>query len=156
MHGLVLTNVKIYKAIADEAYQKLVLSMEAGRRPKPDGSSGWIITYVPNQIAFKQAMISIVFTGMWLDALLHLHIVKMFSKSKFKKNKDKTYEEKLVLIGCSDKEMLDCVKRFRKEARNPLVHENAHFDNGEMKTAQDEAVKANKLRGMICEYFKII
>jgi len=83
MDRLVITNIAIYKAIADEAHQEIVQLMESGRRPKPDGSAGWIKTYDPNQTSFKQSMVSIVFTGMWLEALMHLLIVKKYGKRKF-------------------------------------------------------------------------
>ena len=42
MNHLVLTNVEVYRTIADEAYKKMVQSVEAGRRPKADGTAGWI------------------------------------------------------------------------------------------------------------------
>lgn len=80
MDNLVFTNIAIYKAIADEAHKEMVQLMEAGRRPKPDGSAGWIFTHDPNHTSFKQSLISIVFTGMWLEALLHLLIVKNTGK----------------------------------------------------------------------------
>lgn len=146
------TNASIYKAIADDAYQKMVQSVEAGRRPKPDGSTGWIVAYDPNQTSFKQAMISLVFTGMWLEAMTHLLIVKAHGKDKFKKYDSKVYEEKLSLLGCTDQELLDSVSRFRK-ARKSLVHEKAYFDDGEIRWAQKEAENAHKLRVAIHERF---
>ena len=81
MDCLVITNISIYKAIAEEAYQNMVELMDAGQRPKPDGSTGWIITFDPKQTSFKQSMISIVFTGIWLEALMHLsHCKKIREK----------------------------------------------------------------------------
>jgi len=134
MDGIVITNISIYKAIAEEAYQNMVELMDAGRRLKPDGSTGWIITFDPKQTSFKQSMISIVFTGIWLEALMHLLIVRKFGKSKFKEYDFKSYEDKLQLLGCSDQELLERVSRFRK-TRKSLVHEKAHFDDGEIKRA---------------------
>ena len=49
----VITNIETYKAIADEAHAHMVAAMEAGRRPEPDGSPGWIITFDPDQTSFK-------------------------------------------------------------------------------------------------------
>lgn len=152
MDHFVITNVAIYKAIADEAHQKMVQSMEAGRRPKPDGSTGWIITYDPKQTSFKQSMISIVFTGMWLEALTHLLIVERYGEDKFNKYDFVSYEEKLKLLGCTDQELLDRVSRFRK-TRKSLVHEKAHFDDGEIKRAQDEAENAHDLLIAIHKHF---
>jgi len=142
-----ITNIEIYKTIADEAYQKMVQLMEAGRPPKPDGSAGRTIIYDPNQNSFKQSMISIVFTGMWLESLIHLLIVKKHGKEKFKEYDFKSYEEKLQLLGCTDQKLLDRVLRFRK-TRKSLVHEKAHLDDGEIKLAQDEAENAHQI--LIC------
>ena len=144
MNHFVLTNAAVYKTIADEAYEKMGQSMEAGRRPKPDGSAGWIVTYDPNQTSFKQAMISLVFTGMWLEAMTHLLIVKAHGMEKAKEYDFKSYEEKLTLLGCTDQELLNSVSRFRK-ARRSLVHEKAHFDDGEIRWVQKEAENAHEL-----------
>ena len=146
------TNVRVYRAIADEAYQKMVQSIEAGRRPKPDGSAGWIVTCDPDQTSFKQAMISIVFTGVWVEAMLHLLIVKAYGKDKYIEYDFKSYEEKLRLLGCSDEKLMDSVSRFRK-ARKDLVHEKAHIDDGEIRFAQKEAEKAYELLAAISEHF---
>ena len=42
------------------------------------------MTYDPGQTSFKQSMISIVFTGIWLEALMHLLIVRRYGENKFK------------------------------------------------------------------------
>ncbi len=152
MNKIVITNIEIYKAIADEAYQKMIHFIETGRRPKSDGSPGWIITYDPNQNSFKQSMISIVFTGMWLESLIHLLIVKNFGKEKFKEYDFKSYEEKLKLLGCINKNILDRVSRFRK-TRKSLVHEKAHFDSGEITMAQREAENAHEMLVAIHRHF---
>lgn len=152
MDRLVITNISIYKSIAEEAYQNMVELMDAGRRPKPDGSAGWIITFDPKQTCFKQSMISIVFTGIWLEALMHLLIVRKYGKIKFKEYDFKSYEEKLELLGCSEQELLERVARFRK-TRKSLVHEKAHFDDGEIKRAQGEAENAHVMLVTIHKYF---
>ena len=144
MSSLVITNISIYKAIAEEAHQKMRELIDGGRRPKPDGSAGWVITYDPSQNSFKQSMIAIVFTGMWLEAFLHLQIVQKYGEQKFKEYDFKSYEEKLQLLGCSDQQIIDRATRFRK-TRKALVHEKAHFDDGEIRTAQDEADSAYEL-----------
>lgn len=152
MSHFLYTNVEIYKTIADEAYRKMVQSIETGRRPKPDGSAGWIITYDPEHTSFKQAMISLVFTGIWLEAMLHLLIIRAYGKEKFKEYDFKSYEEKLKLVGCTDEGLMNSVSRFR-EARKALVHEKAHFDDGEIRWAQKEAENAHGLLTVICEHF---
>lgn len=152
MNRLIFTNATTYKMIADEAYLQMVESDETGRRPKPDGKTGWIITYDPNQTSFKQAMISLVFTGMWLEAAMHLLIVNVYGKEKFKEYDFKSYEQKLTLLGCNDQELLNSVARFRG-ARKSLVHEKAHFDDGEMKWAQKEAKNAHEMLTAIYAHF---
>jgi hypothetical protein len=137
----VITNIETYKAIADEAHAHMVAAMEAGRRPEPDGSPGWIITFDPDQTSFKQAMISIVFTGMWLEALMHLLIVQTHGEGVFKKYDPRTYEDKLKLLGCEDQGILDRATRFRR-TRKELVHEKAYR---EIRRAQEEAENAHAL-----------
>ena len=129
MSDLIISNISIYRAIATEAHQ---IMQAAGPG------------YDPDRVSFKQAMIVIVFTGMWLEALLHLLIVRKYGKEKYKLYDRKSYEEKLLLLGNYENNILDSVSRFRK-ARKELVHEKAHFDNFEFKLAQDEANNAYEL-----------
>jgi hypothetical protein len=143
-----ISNTEVYKAIADEAYQKMIQLMADGRRPRTDGNPGWIITRDPSQNCFKQSMISIVFTGMWLEAFLHLLIVRECGEEIFKAYDRKTYEEKLQLLGCTDERIFNRVSRFR-EARISLVHEKALLDGGEIKFAQEEAENAHGIFGVI-------
>lgn len=144
MAELIFTNVSIYREIAIEAFKAMQELIESGRRPKQDASSSWILQFDPNQQSFKQAMVVIVFTGMWLEALLHLLIVRNHGEAKFRDFDFKPYEEKLRLIGIDDNSILEAAARFRK-ARKELVHEKAHFDAGETQTAQDEAHNAYHL-----------
>lgn len=153
MNSSVVTNIAVYKAIADEAYEEMVRSIATMRRPKPDGSPGWIITYDPKQTSFKQSMISIVFAGMWLEAFTHLLIVKNFGKEKFKEYDRKSYEEKIRLLGCTEMKLLDRVAQFRT-TRKSVVHEKAHLDDGEIKKAQNEAENAHEMLVAIYEHFK--
>jgi len=72
----------------------------------------------------------------------------IFNKYDYKK-----YEEKLQLLGVSEKHIIDRATRFRK-ARKVLVHEKAHFDDGEIIWAQKEADNAHELRVLLAEHFK--
>lgn len=144
MAELILTNVSTYRAIAIEAFEAMQELVESGRQPKEDGAPGWILQFDPNQKSFKQAMIAIVFIGMWLEALLHLLIVRDHGEEKFREFDFKLYEEKLRLIGIDDSSILEAAARFRI-ARKELVHEKAHFNTGETQTAQDEARNAYQL-----------
>lgn len=137
MTAFIFTNVSVYKAIAEDAYTQAIALLEINRTPKPDGN-GYILHYDPESKSFKSAMVTIVFAGMWLEALLHLQIVHKLGEEKFREFDRKSYEEKLMLLGVSDERVLSNVKRFR-ESRKDLVHEKAHFNQGTIKTAQDEA-----------------
>lgn len=140
----IITNVSVYKAIALEAHQEMHDRLNASRRPKDDGSPGWVITFDPHQTSFKQAMIAIVFTGIWLEALLHLQLVRKHGRDAYGDYDFKSYADKLAALGCNDSTILDSARRFQ-ESRRELVHEKAHFDGGQMKAAQDEADNANAL-----------
>lgn len=140
----IFTNVSTYRAIAIEAFETMRDLMESGRRSKENESPGWILQFDPNHKSFKQAMIAIVFTGIWLEALLHLLIVRDHGEERFRKFDYKPYEEKLRLIGINDNSILEAAARFRI-ARKELVHEKAHFDTAGTKMAQDEARNAYQL-----------
>jgi hypothetical protein len=144
------SNISVYKSIAEDSFQKMKELIESNRSPKSDGSEGWIIQYDPSQNSFKQAMITLVFTGMWLESLLHQKIIHMFGEEKFKEYDRKSYEEKLKLVGINDSSVIERAERFRK-CRKDLVHEKAHFDNGEIKIAQKEAENARQLLLSISE-----
>ena len=93
MKQFVITNVSIYKAIAIGAHAAMHELTNGGRRPKDDGSLGWIVTFDPEQKSFTQAMIAIVFAGMWLEAFLHLRIVRDHGLMKFKEYDFKSYDD---------------------------------------------------------------
>ena len=118
--------------------------IEAGRKPKGDGTDGYIIEYDPNSNSFKQSMIVVVFTGMWLEAILHQEIFSKHGADVFKKYDFKPYRDKLILLGITDTQLLENVDSF-KSTRKKLVHEKALFDIGEIKVAQKEAELAYKI-----------
>ena len=129
--------------------------INTGRRPREDGSPGWVVTLDPEQNSFKQAMIAIVFTKIWLDALLYLLIVRDHGIDVFIEYESRRhpYEDKLRLLNCSDQRILDSARRLKK-SRDELVHEKAHSDYREIRTAQDEADNAYKLLVAIDGRFK--
>jgi hypothetical protein len=80
--------------------------MEAGIRPKKNGEPGCIKTPDPERKSFKAALITIVFCGVFLEALLHLLIVDKKGVEEFKKvDKKESYEGKLSLLECKDTEI---------------------------------------------------
>ena len=153
MNQFVITNVSIYKAIAISAHLEMHELTNAGRRRKGDGSPGWIITYDPEQRSFKQAMIAIVFTGMWLEAFLHLRIVRDHGLQKFKEYDFKCLADKLQLLGCSEPAIIETAQKFQK-CRKEFVHEKAYCDAREIRTAHNGADNANQLLLAIDAWFK--
>ncbi len=149
----VITNVSTYKVIAINAQLEMHQLTNSGRRPKDDGSHGWIITFDPDQRSFKQAMIAIVFTGMWLEAFLHLRIVRDCGLQKFKEYDFKSLADKLQLLGCSEPAIIEAAQKFQKY-RKELVHEKAYCDAGQLRTAQDGADSANQLLLAVDAWFK--
>lgn len=139
-----ISNASIYKQISEEAYSKMVESSKERMILKNDGSEGFIISYDPAHTSFKQSMIVVVFTGMWLEAVLHQQIVSKHGEETFKKYDFKSYREKLVLLGISDTALLDDVESF-KSTRKEIVHEKALFDTGQIKVAQAEAELAKTI-----------
>jgi hypothetical protein len=145
---VVYSNASIYREISEEAYLKMCSLLDEGRTLKNDGSGGYIIKYDPARNSFKQSMIVVVFTGMWLEAILHQIIVTKHGCDEFKKYDFKSYREKLILLGVSSTEVLDKVDSF-KATRKELVHEKAFFDNSEIKVAQQEAELAHQVMSSV-------
>lgn len=149
-----LSNVQIYYAIAKESIEEMKIQTKTHSRPKPNRAKGQIKIFDPKQKGFKSALVTIVFCGICLDALLHLHIGKRLNRKSCKETDHQTYEQKLILLGCADVELLESCKHFR-ESRNELVHEKAYFDNGKIRVAQDEAEKSMTLLDGVCQFLKV-
>lgn len=126
----------------------------SGRRPKPNGEPGWIITYDPEQKSYKAALIVIVFCGMFLEALLHLLIVNRKGIVAFKSYDRKTYEDKLRFLDCTEESILNLCENYRK-ARREIVHEKAHLDQTTVLFAQKEAETAITMITRIADFFKL-
>jgi len=138
----IVTNVSIYRGIAEDAYAKMQELREAARRPRGDG--GWVVTYDPDHRDFRYACIATVFVGIWLEAATHLAIVRDHGVEKAREFDRRLYEDKLRLLGYTDGVLIERAARLRR-ARNELVHEKAHLDSGEIRFAQDEADNAHDL-----------
>lgn len=139
-----MTNVDVYRAIAEEAAVESARLTDAARRPRGDG--GFIVTMDPEQRSFKQALIAIAFAGMYLEALLRLEGKTALRKGSLKEFKDATWEAKLTALGVQDASILDGCSRLRR-VRNDLVHETAvpmdgSSCGGEWWRAQEEAERA--------------
>ena len=137
-----ISNAAAYKAIATEAHQNMHEYLTSGRKPKIDGSNGWIVSYDPERKSFKQALITIVFAAMWLTAIIHILIVRHSGAHTFnKRDKKISLEKGLRLLGCTDEILLAAVQRLQI-SRKELAHEKAYTDPGGINFAQDEADNA--------------
>ncbi len=121
---MMISNINTYLAIAKDSLARAEDITASQRRPKPDGKPGFIITYDPEQKSFKYSLITIVFAGIYFDALLYIEGIRRMGKAKFRKMERSTYEDKLQAIGIADNALLESCERFRK-SRNDLVHEKA-------------------------------
>lgn len=116
-------NKEIFRSVAREAHQRMKHLLEEGRTPKPDGSPGYIVKLDPEHRAFKQALIVVMFSGAYFEALTY-YVARQVSKSKADKVGNASYRKKLVSLGICNDELLQAAEAFRAD-RNDLVHEKA-------------------------------
>lgn len=146
--------MRVFYAVAQESLEEMRFHTKKYSRPKPNGELGMINVLDPKQKGFKKAMITIVFCGICLDALLHLQIGTRLGVDECRRTDHKTYEDKLKLLGCEKKALLDACSQFR-ESRRKIVHEKAHIDNGKFKIAQREAEKSMATLDSVCQFLKV-
>ena len=123
----ILSNVCTYKAVADEAYREMAEDRERNVLRNPDFRGGGVKRFDPERTSFKQAMVSIVFTCILLEATLHLLIVGRCGKNRFEELDPYPCERKLEALGYGDEDLLRRAGRLRN-ARRELVHEKAHLE----------------------------
>lgn len=119
-----LTNLHIYRAIAENAFAEANSLEVESRQPKSDGTSGYVIALDPSRSSFKQSLISLTFSGVYLEALLFLKGTQRFGDQWEKEFDRKTYEDKLKRLGVTDESLIKSAKHFRT-VRRELVHEKA-------------------------------
>jgi hypothetical protein len=148
------TNIRVFWQIAQESIAAVRADLAANRRPKSNGEPGFIITFDPDRKGFKAAFVAIVFSGIFIESALHILIARSLGVAAAESGDRKSYEEKLELLGCTDADLVDRCKEYRK-ARKAIVHEKAFFDDGTVRTAQDEAEKAIALVELIVDRFNL-
>ncbi len=146
------SNVHIFYKIAQESHTAMTSNLDKHRTPKPDG--GFIIKLDPDQKSFKKAFITIVFSGIFLESVLHILIVQRKGVDTYKKYDRKSYEEKLKLLGCNDQRILGQCKHLR-EVRREIVHEKAYINTDSFLIAQKEADAAIEVVNNIVSYFDL-
>jgi len=143
------TNQKIYLNIAEEALAELERLTDQGRRPMSNGQQGYIVTYDPDRKSFKQAFIAIVFSCIYLEALLFAVGTKLYGRTEWSKsvNDRLPYEKKLPRLGVNDAELIS-ESEYLRELRKEIIHEKlAGLELQELGTArfaQKEAKRAVK------------
>lgn len=146
------TNIRVFYHIAREAHVAMEKESSSRKRPRPNGEPGWILTYDPEQKSFKNAFITIVFCGVFIEALFHLLIVKRKGLAVFKKYDRKPYGEKLQLLGCNDQAILGKANQYQT-VRNEVIHEKAYLTMDSFRIAQKDAVLAMDLVNQVVTYF---
>ena len=124
------------------------------RRDKPDGQPGSITTFDPNRVSFKESLIALVFSGLYLEALLHIVGCQLLGHEEYERIDRTTYEVKLKRLGIMDEQVIKGAERYRT-SRNDIVHEKAYDSRyaEKLQIAQDEARHAialiHKVRELI-------
>ncbi len=147
----IFTNSSVYHAIAVQAMAASESAFRENSRPKADGSPGYVMTLDPERRSFKQSMIAIVFSGMYIEAQLWLHGCRLLGVDKYGKIDKQPLEMRLQPLGISDQKLQDDLKAFR-ESRKALVHEKPvpfSTDTSPIRTAQTEAAKAVALMELV-------
>jgi hypothetical protein len=106
-----------------------------------------VIRFDPESRSFKQALIAIVFAGMYIEARLWIEGCRSLGKEAYAKIDPKPLEQRLHALGVTDHDLLEACKRYR-HARKELVHEKAMppaRDDEPFRLAQSEAASAIEL-----------
>ena len=144
----ILSNVDVFWSIAEEAHAAMRADLAESMTPKPNGEPGHIIRWDPDRRSFKNAMITIAFAGMYLDAALYIFLQRRLGRADALKIDRLPHEERLQRLGVTDPAIHSRVREFR-EARKDLVHEKAvqmgELGGHSMHTAQDSADMAMAL-----------
>ena len=138
------TNFGLYREIALEALEMSQRELDAHRRPRDEGSGGHIMSFDPHSASFKQAMVAIVFAGMFMEALLWIQGTRKLGVDAYRPVDKKALEERAQALGITDADLIADLKAYR-EVRKELVHEKAvpfSQDKSPTRVAQVEARKA--------------
>lgn len=151
---IIVSNVNQFYQIASEAFETMNCHTKKNIQPKPNGETGYIKTYDPDQKSFKNALLTIVFCGVCLEALLHLLNVEKNGIETSKKFDREIYEEKLKLLGCYEPEILGLCENYRA-SRKEVIHEKAYLDGGKFKISQKKAPLAMDMINRVLDHFNV-
>jgi hypothetical protein len=154
---LLISNVTLFRQMAEEAAAKSLEDLNGHRTPKQDGK-GFINHPDGKRTSFKEGMIAIAFSGMCLEALIRIATRQARDERRrfvSKSTEKGRYGGKLEAVGIQDAEILAEANHFN-DVRDDLIHEEPLFfstDPGAVNrspkgfdfVAQDEAQRAVKL-----------
>ena len=137
--------------MAFEAHAEMQRIDETGIAPHPTNADGRVLKFDPLQHSFKEALTAIVFSGVYIEAILHLTMVSQLGIKQAKSMDRANYENKLRALGISNERLFEHCKQFA-EVRRSIVHEKAHIDTYQRRLAQTEASSAIRLVKKINHY----
>ena len=148
------TDVRKFYQIAQESIAFVRKDLAERIRPTPGG--GFSSKVDPESRGMKASFTAIVFSGVFLDAVLHLLLVSRKGVSVARKLDREIYEVKLRALGCEDARILALCKEYR-DSRNEIVHEKAYFEDSHRlpPIAQVEAEAAISLIEKVIDFFGI-
>jgi hypothetical protein len=126
---LLMSNIDTYWLIAKEASDKCAESLNKNRTPKPDGTPGYIL-HGDNGESFKQGMIAITFSGMYLEALTAILLRRArggdgSERRKQPRSLENRYGGKIQKLGVTTQDLVDEANHFH-DVRDDLVHEKSY------------------------------
>jgi hypothetical protein len=149
--SLVMTNVHVYREIAEAAHYSAAAELRKRRRARDDAESGYVILYDREQQSFKQSLVAIVFAGMYIEARLWLIGCERLGVEQYRKIDKTPLEDRLAALGVEDAALLAHARAYR-EMRKELVHEKARPIADEcspVRVAQREAASAVALMARV-------
>lgn len=120
----IFSNARVYQQIAVEALGRAQSSLADHRRPKEDGSPGYVLTHDPERASLKNSFIAMVFAGMTMEAQLWLHGCERLGTVQYEPIDRQPLELRLASLGILDDVLAADMRAFRL-ARKALVHEKA-------------------------------
>ena len=126
-----LSNAAVFLAIAENALAESERLLAANRRP--NGAGGYVVKLDPGQRSFKQALVALVFAGIYFEALAYAVARMRFSKERALEIDREPYPKRAALLGVEDEALHESLRQLQAD-RKGVVHEKALFldDHGDM------------------------
>jgi hypothetical protein len=148
-NNFLISNVSVFYSIAQTASRRSKELTEQAKTPMPGEPGRFVIKWDPGQEGFKNAFVAIVFSGVYLDALLNIEGARRLGEDKYRKLYMQKYEDRLKALDVTDAQLLIDCEKFRG-IRNEVTHEKAIFADPltgvmtslgsmEISTAQEDA-----------------